>query len=286
MKDEIIIYQEDELSTKLEVRIEDETVWLTQAQIVNFFDSSKANISEHIKHIFQTKELKEEATVRKFRTVQIEGGRSVNRLIAHFNLDLIISIGYRVNSIRGTQFRIWANKVLKDYLLKGYAINQRFERIEKDVHYLKEKVEGFDFQIKTNLPLNEGIFFDGQVFDAYLFVSNLIKSAKETVILIDNDVDESVLSLLSKRNKGVVATIFTLHLTNELKLDLKKHNAQYQEIDIKTFTKSHNRFLIIDKQSVYHIGASLKDLGKKWFAFSKIGLEPTDILKRLNDKSY
>ena len=283
MKDEIIIYQEDEQSTKLEVRIEAETIWLTQAQIVSLFDSSKANISEHIKHIFQTKELKEQATVRKFRTVQIEGGRTVNRIITHFNLDMIISIGYRVNSIRGTQFRIWANKVLKDYLLKGYAVNQRFERIEKDVHNLKEKVAGFDFQIKTNLLPNEGVFYDGQVFDAYLFVTDLIKSAEESIILIDNYIDESILSLLSKRNNAVKATIFTSNLTKELKLDLKKHNAQYPEIDIKTFTKSHDRFLIIDRQTVYHIGASLKDLGKKWFAFSKITLDPTDMLKRLND---
>jgi len=283
MKDEIIIYQEDEQSTKLEVRIEAETIWLTQAQIVSLFDSSKANISEHIKHIFQTKELKEQATVRKFRTVQIEGGRTVNRIIMHFNLDMIISIGYRVNSIRGTQLRIWANKVLKDYLLKGYAVNQRFERIEKDVHNLKEKVAGFDFQIKTNLLPNEGVFYDGQVFDAYLFVTDLIKSAEESIILIDNYIDESILSLLSKRNNAVKATIFTSNLTKELKLDLKKHNAQYPEIDIKTFTKSHDRFLIIDRQTVYHIGASLKDLGKKWFAFSKITLDPTDMLKRLND---
>jgi len=281
MKDEIIIYQEDEQTTKLEVRIEAETVWLTQMQIVSLFDSSKANISEHIKHIFQTKELKEQSTVRKFRTVQIEGGREVNRFIAHFNLDMIISIGYRVNSIRGTQFRIWANKVIKEYLLKGYAVNNRIERLEDEVHDIKNKLGEIVFQIKTNLPPNEGIFFDGQVFDAYLFVSDLIRSAKESVILIDNYVDESVLSLLLKRNNGVKVTIFTSNVTKELTLDLKKHNAQYPEIDIKTFTKSHDRFLIIDRQIVYHIGASLKDLGKKWFAFSKIALDPDEIILRL-----
>ena len=170
-------------------------------------------------------------------------------------------------------------------MLKGYAVNQRFERIEKDVHYLKEKVEDFDIQIKTNLPPNEGVFFDGQVFDAYLFVSELTKSAKESVILIDNYVDESVLSLLSKREKGVTATIYTSNLTKQLQLDIKKHNAQYPAIEIKIFTKSHDRFLIIDQQTVYHIGASLKDLGKKWFAFSKIGLDASDMLKRLNDKN-
>jgi hypothetical protein len=172
--------------------------------------------------------------------------------------------------------------VLKDYLLKGYAVNQRFERIEKDVNYLKNKVDEFDFQIRTSLPPNEGIFFEGQVFDAYIFVSDLIKSAKKSIILIDNYVDESVLSILSKRKKDVSAMIFTSNLTKQLKLDLKKHNEQYPSIEIKTFNKSHDRFLIIDKESVFHIGASLKDLGKKWFAFSKIELDPNDLISKLN----
>lgn len=190
-------------------------------------------------------------------------------------------MGYRVKSIRGTQFRIWANKVLKDYLLRGYAVNQRFDRIEKDVHSLKEKVDEFDFQIRTSLPPNEGIFYDGQVFDAYVFVVELIKSAKVSVILIDNYVDESVLSMLSKRKKDVGATIYTSNLTKQLKLDLKKHNEQYPLIEINTFIKSHDRFIIIDYQTVYHIGASLKDLGKKWFAFSKITLDPNEIILKL-----
>ncbi|MBE0638024.1 MAG: virulence RhuM family protein [Bacteroidales bacterium] len=290
MKSEIIIYQTDEQSTRLEVRLDEETIWLTQAQIVILFDSSKPNISEHIKHIFQSGELDKQATVRDFRTVQIEGKRKVSRDITHYNLDVIISVGYRVNSIRGTQFRIWANKVLKDYLLKGYTINQRFERIEKDVHFIKDevlnlkgKVEEFDLQIKTGLPPNEGIFFDGQVFDAYVFVSDLIKSAKKSVVLIDNYVDESVLSLLSKRNEGVTATIYTSKLTRQFELDLKKHNEQYPAINVETFTKSHDRFLIIDRKMVFHIGASLKDLGKKWFAFSKMEMNARDLLTRLKN---
>jgi hypothetical protein len=284
MKDEIIIYQTDELSTRLEVRIVDETIWLTQAQIVSLFDSSKANISEHIKHIFQSDELEEQSTVRKIRTVRIEGNRSVSREITHYNLDMIISIGYRVNSIRGTKFRIWANKVLKDYLLKGYAVNQRMDRIENDVHYLKEKVNEFDLQIKTNLPPNEGIFFNGQVFDAYVFVINLIKTAKESIVLIDNYVDETVLSMLAKQKSEVQATIFTSKPTKQIKVDLRKHNHQYPEIELKTFTKSHDRFLIIDKKTVYHIGASLKDLGKKWFAFSKIDFDAKELIEKLNQK--
>ena len=194
---------------------------------------------------------------------------------------MIISIGYRVNSIRGTQFRIWANKILKEYLLKGHAVNHRLERIENDMYSLKSKVDEIDFQVKTNLPPSEGIFFDGQIFDAYLFVSDIIKSASKSIILIDNYVDESVLLLMSKRNSNVEATIYTANVSAQFKLDLKIFNAQYPNVEVKTFTKSHDRFLIIDNDIVYHIGASLKDLGKRWFAFSKIELNALEMLDRL-----
>lgn len=282
---EIVIYKAfDSTEFQIEVRVENETIWLTQAQIVSLFSSSKANVSEHIKNIYLSKELEPVATVRKFRTIQTEGNRKVSRNIDHYNLDMIISIGYRVNSIRGTQFRIWANKVLKEYLLKGYVVNHRIEKIEKEVYSLNKRVAEFEFQIKTNLPPSEGIFFDGQIFDAYLFVSDLIKSATSSIVLIDNYVDESVLLLLSKRNPSVETTIYTASIPAQLKLDLKKFNAQYPKVEVKTFTKSHDRFLIIDNTVVYHIGASLKDLGKKWFAFSKIELDPSDILNKLNGK--
>ncbi len=280
MKNEIVIYQTDEQSTRLEVRLEDETVWLTQAQMVELFDSTKQNISLHINNIFREAELSKSSVVKYSLTTASDGKKYRTKL---YNLDVIVSVGYRVKSLRGTQFRIWANKVLKDYLLKGYAINQRFERIEDDVHYLKDKVKEFDFQIKTSLPPKEGIFFDGQVFDAYVFVSDLIKSAKKSAVLIDNYVDESVLSLLSKRNDGVTATIYTSRLTRQFELDLKKHNEQYPAINVETFTKSHDRFLIIDRKTVFHIGASLKDFGKKWFAFSKIELNPLELLTRLKN---
>lgn len=283
MKDEILIYQADELSTRFEVRIEDETLWMTQSQIVNLFDSSKANISEHIKHIFTTGELNENTTVRFFRTVQKEGKRTVSRDIVFYSLDVIISVGYRVNSIRGTQFRIWANKVLKEYLLKGYSVNKRIDRIEDDVQILKEKTKEFDLQIKTSLPPNQGIFYEGQIFDAHVFVSGIIKSAKKTIILVDNYIDESVLIHLAKREKNVKAVIYTSNFTKQLQLDVKKHNEQYPKIEIKTFSKAHDRFLIIDNQEIYHIGASLKDLGKKWFAFSKIMLNTIDIINKLNN---
>jgi hypothetical protein len=282
---EIILYQAPGNQTVLEVRFEGETIWLTQAQIVTLFSTSKANVSEHIKQIYQSKELEVEATVRKFRTVQIEGNRSVTRSTDHYNLDMIISIGYRVNSIQGTQFRIWANKVLKTYLLKGYVIHQQFEQIENKLKQhdktLLEHDQKFDLLIKTNLPPNEGIFYDGQIFDAYQFASDIIKSATKSIVLIDNYLDESVLTLLSKRKSEVTAAIYTASISKQLKLDLKRFNAQYPSIEVKTFTKSHDRFLIVDHTTVYHIGASLKDLGKKWFAFSKIDLDIKDILNRL-----
>ena len=250
--------------------------------MADLFKTTTQNITIHIGKIYNERELIQEGTCKDYLHIQIEGNRKVQRSIKLYNLDVIISVGYRVKSIRGTHFRIWANSVLKEFLLKGYAVNQRFERIEKDVFYLKERVNEFDFQIRTNLPPNEGIFFDGQVFDAYIFVVDLIKSAKESIVLIDNYIDESVLSILSKNEETVNITIYTLNITKQLQLDLKKHNEQYNYIEIKTFTKSHDRFLIIDKKAIYHIGASLKDLGKKWFAFSKINLNPDELISKLS----
>lgn len=282
MQNEIVIYQAKELETRLEVRIEDETLWLTQGQIVDLFESSKANINEHIKHIFKSGELKEQATVRKFRTVQKEGNRTVSRDVLHYSLDVIISVGYRVNSIRGTQFRIWANAVLKDHLLNGYSLNKRMNRIEDNVQTLSEKVSEIDFQINTNMPPRQGIFFEGQVFDAYVFAADLVKSAGKSIILIDNYIDETVLALLAKRKQGVKATIYT-RPGRQLQHDLKKYRQQYPEINIKPLKHAHDRFLIIDKQKMFHLGASLKDLGKKWFAFSKMNSLAMDVLKKLNE---
>jgi hypothetical protein len=200
-----------------------------------------------------------------------------------YNLDVIISVGYRVKSKTGTHFRIWANQVLKDYLLKGYALNNRIEMLERKVSILEIKNNDFDFFIKTNLPPNEGVFYDGQIFDAYQFVSEIIKSAKKSVTLIDNYLDESVLMLLAKRNSKVQATIYTNKVDQQLKCDLEKYNMQYNPVVVKIFKKSHDRFLIIDKHTVYHIGASLKDLGKKWFAFSKMTINASEIIEKLNN---
>ncbi|MFA5973333.1 MAG: RhuM family protein [Lentimicrobiaceae bacterium] len=279
---EIVIYKAfDSAEFQIEVRVEDETVWLTQAQMVNLFDATKQNISLHINNIFNEGELQRNSVVKEYLTTASDGKKYKTKF---YNLDVIISVGYRVKSLRGTQFRIWANKVLKEYLLKGHVINHRLEKIENDVYYLKSKVDEIGFQINTNLPPNEGIFYEGQIFDAYLFVSDIIKSATTTIVLIDNYVDESVLILLSKRNPNVETTIYTASIPAQLKLDLKKFNAQYPKVEVKTFTKSHDRFLIIDNTTVYHIGASLKDLGKKWFAFSKIELNALEMISKLTEK--
>ena len=284
MENEIIVYQANELARHINVRVEDNTIWLTQAQIVNLFESSKANISEHIKNIFKTGELNKEATVRKIRTVQEEGGRNVTRELTHYNLDMIISIGYRVNSIRGTQFRIWANKILKDYLLKGYALNNRMNRIEDNLQNLTDRVMGIDLQINASLPPNQNIFYDGQVFDAYTLIADIIRTANKSIIIIDNYIDDTVFMQLTKRNKKVSATIYTKALDKTNKQDLQKHNAQYPNIEIRKLTTSHDRFMIIDNKTVYHFGASLKDAGKKWFAFSKLEIDANDILEKLHRK--
>lgn len=270
---EIILYQPDS-EVKLEVRLEEETVWLTQAQIVELFQSSKANISEHIKNIYEQEELEESATVRDFRTVRQEGKRQVVRNLTYYNLDAIISIGFRVNSKRGIQFRQWANKVLKEFLLKGYSINRRLSELE---HTVAEHSKQIDFFVRTSLPPVEGIFYDGQLFDAYKFAADLIRSAQKSLLLIDNYVDESALLMLSKRNSRVKADIYTQTISRQLQLDLERHNRQYPPIEVHIYQRSHDRFLIIDGTDVYHIGASLKDLGKKMFAFSKLEIPATAI---------
>ena len=275
-ENEIIIYQPDE-NLALDVRVEDESVWLTQSQIVELFDSSKANISEHLKHIFDSGELAKEATVRKFRTVRREGNRSVTRNIDFFNLDVIISVGYRVNTVRGIQFRQWANKVLKEYLLRGYALNQRLMQLEDriDRHFseydrhLSELDEKVDFFVRSSIQPKEGIFFDGQIFDAYAFVAGLIRKANKRIVVIDSYVDDSVLVQLSKRKPGVKVDIYDGKISQQLRQDVARHNAQYPGVTLHSYNKAHDRFLIIDEE-VYHIGHSLKDLGKKLFAFSKM----------------
>ena len=288
MKNEIVLYQSDELASRIEVRVELDTVWLNRQQLASLFGRDIKTIGKHINNVFSEGELVKEVVVAKFATTTQHGaikGKTQILSVEYYNLDVIISVGYRVKSKQGTQFRIWANQVLKDYLLKGYSINQRMNSMEDNVHSLIKKVNSIDLQINSQLLPKQGIFFDGQIFDAWLFVTDLIKSSHKSIVLIDNYVDESILLLLSKRKHGVKAIIYTQNLTKQLKLDLQKHNEQYEAIDIKTFTKSHDRFLIID-ETVYHIGASLKDLGKKWFAFSKINFrhgETNEMIARLKE---
>ena len=284
-KSEIIVYQPNDM-LNLEVRVENETVWLNMLQISTLFERDKSVISRHISNVFREGELDRLSTVANFAIVQLENGRSVVRQIDYYNLDVIISVGYRVKSVRGTQFRIWANQVLKDYLLRGYAVQARIDlleqRVDKKIMEHEQRISDNEKQIelfvRKALPPIEGVFCDGQIFDAYVFASQLIKSAKTRVILIDNYVDESVLLLLSKRNENVAATIVTRQSGLMLKQDLSKHNAQYLTIDVKVTDRVHDRFLIIDN-NVYHIGASLKDLGKKLFALSKMELGGEELIR-------
>ena len=273
----VVVYKTESSNVKLEVKVSDETVWLTQTQMAILFDCSTDNISLHLKNIYEEHEIDSDSTSENFSVVRLEGNRRVTRTVKHYNLDAILSVGYRVSSASATKFRQWANSVLKDYLLRGYAVHQRIVYLEQKVAEHDKKI---DFFVKTSLPPVEGVFHDGQIFDAYNFISDLVRKAKKEIILIDNYIDDSVLKILNKRENKVSATIYTAHISENLKLDLEKHNSQYQPINIKQFNKSHDRFMIIDND-VYHIGASLKDLGKRMFAFSKMEIGKEIILSIL-----
>ena len=269
---EIVLYQPDN-TVAVEVRFEKENVWLNRQQIAVLFDRDIKTIGKHINNALK-EELAEFSTVANFATVAANGK---TYQMEYYNLDMILSVGYRVKSSRGILFRSWANRILKDYILKGYSVNKRFERLENRVTETEKKI---DFFVKTALPPVQGVFFEGQIFDAYIFASNLIKSARKTVVLIDNYVDENVLLLLSKREAKVSAQIYTRKISAQLQLDLTKHNSQYDPIIIDKSDTFHDRFLIIDN-IVYHIGASLKDLGKKLFAFSKMEIKHMELLNFL-----
>jgi hypothetical protein len=269
---EIILYQPDN-SIRLEVRMEEETVWLNLNQMGSLFGRDKSVISRHLRNIFSEGELQRASTVANFATVQNENGRQVLRNIDYYNLDVIISVGYRVKSIQGTRFRQWANNVLKNHILRGYSISQRFERLEQRVCKTEEQI---GFFVRAALPPVEGIFFDGQIFDAYAFASDLMRSAQKRIVLIDNYIDDSVLLILAKRKEGVAAEIVTRRVSETLALDLERHNRQYPPISVRECDRFHDRFLIID-DTVYHLDTSLKDLGKKLFAFSRMEIGVDDI---------
>ena len=279
---EIILYQPDE-AIRLEVRMENETIWLIQEQIAYLFGTKRPAITKHLNNIYNSGELDVDSTCSILEHMGNDGKQKYTT--KYYNLDAILSVGYRVNSKNATLFRKWASSVLKEYLLKGYSVNQRLNDIGKELAVIKDTLyehsKKIDFFVRTSLPPVEGIFFDGQIFDAYKFATDLIRTARKSLLLIDNYVDESVLLMLSKRNPGVSATIYTQKITAQLQLDIDKHNDQYPPINIRTYRNSHDRFLIVDDKEVYHIGASLKDLGKKLFAFSKLEIDPGLITDKL-----
>lgn len=284
----LVVYNDGEL--ELKVSVDSETIWLTQKQIAEVFGVNIPAISKHIKNIYKDNELNEFSTVSILEIVQKEGNRNIVRNIEHYNLDIVLSVGYRTNSVKAIKFRQWATSVLKNYIQNGYVINgekitnDRFVSLENDVNILKSQINKINSKIKNNsLEFNQNIFFDGQIYDSYSFVNDLIKLAKSEIILIDNYIDDTVFTLFSKY-PNINFTIYTSTISKHLKLDFEKYSKQYKNISLKTFKSSHDRFLIIDKKEIYHLGASLKDLGKKWFAFSKMSLNSLnldDILHKL-----
>ena len=280
-KGEIVMYQPDE-TIRLEVRMGEETVWLTQQQMAELFDKDRTVISRHIRNIYKEEELEENITCAKFAHMGSEGDQTYE--YTAYNLDVIISVGYRVKSKRGTKFRQWANRILKEYLLKGYVVNSRIvaleEHVAKQDSQIEELKDKVNFFVRSSLPPVEGIFYDGQIFDAYAQIVNLIKQAKHSIILIDNYINVDTLTMLSNRSSGVTATIYTRQLNQQQQLDLQRHNQQYPPIEIHTTQRNHDRFLIID-DVVYLFGASLKDAGKKLFAYIK--MQETPIAQLLNN---
>jgi len=287
MKNEIVLYRPDELAEHIEVRFDEDTVWLNRQQIAVLFGRDVKTIGKHINNVFLEGELDKTVVVAKFAITTPHGaikGKTQTVNAEHYNLDVIISVGYRVKSKQGTQFRMWATTKLKDYLLKGYAINNRMNRIEDSVEALKNKVDEIDFQINTHLIPTQGVFFDGQVFDACELASKIIRSAKISIVLIDNYIEENTLTHLAKKQKSVKVLLLTANISKQLVLDVQKANTQYGNFAVKQFAQSHDRFLVIDGgKEIYHIGASLKDLGKKWFAFSKMDKDSvTSIIKAVS----
>ncbi len=275
----IVVYNDGEI--ELKVSVNNETIWLTQAQLCNIFEKDQSVISRHINNIFKDNEVDEKSNMQKMHIANSD------KPVSFYNLDIVLAVGYRANSSKAIKFRQWASSVLKNYIQNGYSINidkitnQRFKELENDVLILKSKVENISNSLENNsLKPKQGIFYDGQIFDAYVFVNDLLKLAKEEIVLIDNYIDESVFILFSKY-ANIKVKIYTKIITKQLKLDFQRYQLQYNNIELREFKNSHDRFLIIDKKEIYHLGASIKDLGKKWFAFSKFEFESLDILDKL-----
>ena len=284
MKDEstksnMVIYNDGEL--ELNVSVENETIWLNQAQLSDIFEKDQSVISRHINNIFKDNEVDEKSNMQKMHIANSD------KPVSFYSLDIVLAVGYRANSPKAIKFRQWATNVLKNYIQNGYAINlekithQRFKELENDVLLLKSQVANISKSIDNNtIQLKHGIFYDGQIYDAYVFINDLLKSAKKEVVLIDNYIDDTVFTLFSKY-LHVKIKIYTQTISKQLNLDYQKYKSQYQNIELIEFKKAHDRFLIIDNTEIYHIGASLKDMGKKWFAFSKFEIEALEILEKL-----
>ena len=284
MANEIVLYQPNE-QMSLEVKLENETVWLTQQQIADLFGVKRPAVTKHLGNIFREGEL-DITSVSSILEHTAADGKIYSTQF--YNLDAILSVGYRVNSKNATLFRRWANQVLKEYMLRGYAVNQRIvyveEYFDKRLRAHEQRIENveqkIDFFVRTSLPPHQGIFYEGQIFDAYTFINDRIREATTCIILIDNYIDDSVLTILSKRADKVTATIYTKKPSTQLQLDMQKHNAQYPPINVVEFNRSHDRFLCIDEM-VYHLGASIKDLGKKWFAFNRMEMKTSELLQKI-----
>ena len=279
-KSNLVIYSDGELELKISVT--DETIWLTQAQLSDIFEKDQSVISRHINNIFKDNEVDEKSNMQKMHIANSD------KPVSFYSLDIVLAVGYRTNSSKAIKFRQWATSVLKNYIQNGYVINSdkitndRFVSLENELILLKSKVENISNSLENKtLKPKQGTFYDGQIFDAYVFINDLFKIALDEIILIDNYIDETVFTLFSKY-PNIKIKIYTKIISKQLKLDLQKYKTQYQNIELLEFKNSHDRFLILDKKEIYHIGASLKDLGKKWFAFSKFDIENFDILKRLN----
>ena len=271
----IVVYRSEDNAVQLDVQLSGETVWLTQQQIAQLFGVGVPAISKHLANIFREGELNKSSVISILENTAADG--KVYRT-QFYNLDAILSVGYRVNSLYATQFRQWANRVLRDYLLRGYAVNPHMRYMEQridakleehteQIHELQDKV---DFFIRTSLPPREGIFVDGQIYDAFEFIERLIKSAQKSILLVDNYVDETVLTMMSEKQSGVKVEIYTKEINNALQLAEKHFNVQYGGLSLHTTQSCHDRFLIIDDQTIYLIGASLKDAGKRLFAFTQM----------------
>lgn len=275
---DLITYNDGEI--ELAISVENETIWLTQKQIAELFDKNVRTINEHIQAIYNEEELFKNSTIRNFRIVQKEGKRKVSRDVLHYNLDVVISIGYRANSKKATKFRQWSTRVLKEYIVNGYAINnhkiteKRLVNLENDMQEIKSHISN------NSLDLKQGIFYNGEIFDAHLFVINVIKKARKSIVLVDNYIDETTL-MLFLNNKKIKVEIYTQNISKQLLLAVEKYNKQYSKVELKILTKFHDRFLLIDNNELYHVGASLKDLGNKTFAFSKLNIDLVDFLGKL-----